>query len=145
MGAKGCKSIAKHNSQDAEHHLGARAQVSGQELREQGFLASDPPPANAGRRLTVSVSALDLRWSGADRLVRAAHDRGVRHLFRPAAVAAQITLAVAGVVALAAAIFSRQPFQLRVSGNSGCNRFRPGKAARAQGSGSAPPTAEPTR
>jgi hypothetical protein len=85
-----------------------------QELREQGFLASDPPPAKAGRRLTVSVSALDVRWSGADRLVRAAHDRGVRHLFRPAAVAAQIMLALAGVVALAAAIFSRQAFQLRV-------------------------------
>ncbi len=38
-----------------------------------------------------------------------------------------------------------QPFRLRVSGNSGCNRFLPGKPARAQGSGEAPPTAEPTR
>jgi hypothetical protein len=38
-----------------------------------------------------------------------------------------------------------QPFLLRVSGNSGCNRFLPGKPAKAAGSGNAPPTAKPTR
>jgi hypothetical protein len=38
-----------------------------------------------------------------------------------------------------------QKFQLRVSGNSGCNRFMPGKPAHAKGSGAAPPTASPTR
>ena len=38
-----------------------------------------------------------------------------------------------------------QPFVLRVSGNSGCNRFTEGKPAHAKGSGSAPPTAKPTR
>ena len=38
-----------------------------------------------------------------------------------------------------------QPFLLRVSANSGCNRFMPGKPAKAEGSGSAPPTAGPTR
>jgi hypothetical protein len=38
-----------------------------------------------------------------------------------------------------------QAFRLRVSGNSGCNRFMPGKAARAAGSSAAPPTAQPTR
>jgi len=38
-----------------------------------------------------------------------------------------------------------QRLQLRVSGNSGCNRFTSGKPARAEGSGSAPPTAEPQR
>jgi hypothetical protein len=38
-----------------------------------------------------------------------------------------------------------QPFLLRVSGISGCNRFAPGKPAHAAGSSSAPPTAEPTR
>jgi hypothetical protein len=38
-----------------------------------------------------------------------------------------------------------QEFRLRVSGNSGCNRFLPGKPARAKGSGLAPPTAAPTR
>ncbi len=32
-----------------------------------------------------------------------------------------------------------QPFLLRVSGNSGCNRFQGGKPARAAGSGEAPP------
>jgi len=38
-----------------------------------------------------------------------------------------------------------QPFLLRVSGNSGCNRFMPGKVAHAKGSSEAPPTAKPTR
>ncbi len=38
-----------------------------------------------------------------------------------------------------------QPFRLRVSGNSGCNRFVPGEVAHAKGSSSAPPVAAPTR
>lgn len=38
-----------------------------------------------------------------------------------------------------------QPYRLRVTGISGCNRFTPGKPAHAKGSGSAPPTAKPTR
>src|ERR1700687_6506600 len=35
--------------------------------------------------------------------------------------------------------------KLRVSGNSGCNRFMGGKPAHAKGSSSQPPTAKPTR
>ena len=38
-----------------------------------------------------------------------------------------------------------QPFRLRVSGNSGCNCFKPGEPARAHGSSDAPPRAQPTR
>jgi hypothetical protein len=38
-----------------------------------------------------------------------------------------------------------QKFKLRVSGNSGCNRFMEGKPARAKGSSGQPPTAKPTR
>jgi heat shock protein HslJ len=38
-----------------------------------------------------------------------------------------------------------QDLKLRVSGNSGCNRFMSGKVARAAGSSAAPPTAAPTR
>jgi hypothetical protein len=38
-----------------------------------------------------------------------------------------------------------QPFRLRVSGESGCNRYTPGEPARAVGSGAAPPTAKPQR
>ena len=38
-----------------------------------------------------------------------------------------------------------QAYRLRVSGNSGCNRFMPGKPAKAAGSSKAPPEAEPTR
>ena len=40
---------------------------------------------------------------------------------------------------------SLQPFLLRVSGNSGCNLFMPGKPATAAGSSKAPPEAAPTR
>lgn len=38
-----------------------------------------------------------------------------------------------------------QPYQLRVSGLSGCDHFMSGKPARARGSSSAPPTAKPVR
>jgi hypothetical protein len=38
-----------------------------------------------------------------------------------------------------------QRFHLRVSGDSGCNRFMAGKVAHAAGSSAAPPTAAPTR
>jgi hypothetical protein len=38
-----------------------------------------------------------------------------------------------------------QKFDLRVSGVSGCNRFMEGKPARAKGSSTAPPHANPTR
>jgi len=38
-----------------------------------------------------------------------------------------------------------QPFQLLVSGNSGCNHFMEGEPARAKGSSAQPPTAEPVR
>lgn len=38
-----------------------------------------------------------------------------------------------------------QAFQLRVSGNSGCNRFLPGESPKAKGSSEAPPRARPTK
>lgn len=38
-----------------------------------------------------------------------------------------------------------QPYSLRVSGNSGCDLFIQGEPARAEGSGTCPPEAEPTR
>lgn len=38
-----------------------------------------------------------------------------------------------------------QPFLLRVSGNSGCNRYMPGAVAQEKGSSDAPPTAKPSR
>jgi hypothetical protein len=38
-----------------------------------------------------------------------------------------------------------QPFRLRVSGNSGCNRYMKGVPAHAKGSAAAPPTAKPVR
>jgi hypothetical protein len=38
-----------------------------------------------------------------------------------------------------------QPFILRVSGNSGCNRYMKGTPARASGSAGTPPTAKPVR
>ena len=38
-----------------------------------------------------------------------------------------------------------QPYRLRVSGDSGCNRYKSGTPARAAGSAAAPPTAKPVR
>ena len=38
-----------------------------------------------------------------------------------------------------------QAFHLRVSGNSGCNRYSPGEPAYAAGSSAAPPTVQPQR
>ena len=38
-----------------------------------------------------------------------------------------------------------QPYLMRVSGNSGCNRFVKGKPARSAGSSDHPPTAAPQR
>ncbi len=38
-----------------------------------------------------------------------------------------------------------QSFVLRVSGNSGCNRYMEGEPARAEGSDAQPPTAKPVR
>lgn len=38
-----------------------------------------------------------------------------------------------------------QPFQLSVTGNSGCNRYMSGKPARGEGSSEKPPTATPAR
>jgi ABC-type amino acid transport substrate-binding protein len=83
------------------------------ELREQGFLASDPPPP-ARRTVQLSGARLDLRWAGAGPLVTAAYSRGARHLFRPAAVTGQVLLALAGLAAVLAAVTSGQHFVLRV-------------------------------
>ena len=85
-----------------------------QELREQGFLASDPPPPPARRTVQFSAARLDVRWTGAGRLVAAACAHGARHLLRPAAVAVQALLALAGLAAVTAAIVSGQHFVLRV-------------------------------
>ena len=84
------------------------------ELREQGFLASDPPPPPRRRAVQFSLARLELRWAGAGRLVAAAYDRGARHLFRPAALAAQVLLAIAGLAAVTAALTGSQHFVLRV-------------------------------
>ena len=83
------------------------------ELQELGFLASDPPPP-ARRGVQLSGARLDLRWTGAGRLVTAAYSRGARHLFRPAAVACQVLLALAGLAAVLATVTSGQHFVLRV-------------------------------
>ena len=38
-----------------------------------------------------------------------------------------------------------QPYQLRVTGNSGCNKYIEGKPAKGKGSSDKPPTARPSR
>jgi putative peptide zinc metalloprotease protein len=84
------------------------------ELHEQGFLGSDPPDQPGRASLNLSLAQLDLRWTGVGRLVRVAHDRGARHLFRPASVAAQIAVALAGLAAVVAALVSGRTLQLRI-------------------------------
>jgi hypothetical protein len=84
------------------------------ELRDEGFLADTPPPSAGRCPLRLSITRLDVSWTGAGRLVRALHQRGARHLFHPAAVAAQCVLAVAGLAAVVAALSARQSFQLRI-------------------------------
>ncbi len=83
------------------------------ELREQGFLASGPPPPPR-RAVQLSGARLDVRWTGAGRLVTAVYRLGARHLFRPIAVAIQILLALAGLAAVIAAVTAPQHFVLRV-------------------------------
>ena len=84
------------------------------QLRDHGFLTDSPPAPPSRRSLRLSLTRLELSWTGAGRLVRFVHERGARHFFHPAAVAAQIVLALAGLAALAAAVFSGEHFQLRV-------------------------------
>lgn len=38
-----------------------------------------------------------------------------------------------------------QPYQIRITGNGGCNRFQQGVPARAEGSSEKPPAAQPQR
>jgi len=38
-----------------------------------------------------------------------------------------------------------QPFQMRISGDGGCNRFMDGEPARARGASDQPPSAAPAR
>jgi hypothetical protein len=84
------------------------------ELHEQGFLRSDPPNRPGRSVLSLSLAQLDLRWTGVGRLVRVAHDRGARHLFRPVSVAVQIVIALAGLAAVVAALVSGRTLQLRI-------------------------------
>jgi hypothetical protein len=83
------------------------------ELREQGFLATCPPPPPR-HAVQLSGARLDVRWTGAGRLVTAVYRLGARHLFRPTAVAIQILLALAGLAAVIAAITAPQHFVLRI-------------------------------
>jgi hypothetical protein len=107
--ARVCSQLNTGQALDSSPATASFAEV----LREQGFLATNPPPP-ARHRLQVSGARLDVRWTGAGRLVTALHDRGARHLFAPAAIAAQVLLALAGAAAVTAALASGQHFVLRV-------------------------------
>ena len=65
--------------------------------------------------MRFSGARLDLRWTGAGRLVTAAYRRGARHLFRPAAVAARSCLPWPAWPPCSPPITSGQHFALRVS------------------------------
>ena len=105
-----CQKLAAGQAPEASPAAAAFAA----ELREQGYLASDPPPPAPRRGVQASAARLELRWAGAGRLVTAAYHHGARHLFHPAALAAQALLAIAGVAAVIAALTSHQHFVLQV-------------------------------
>lgn len=92
-----------------------------QELYAGGFLtdrptALDQPPVRRSwsQRMATFLSTLDVHWSDADRLVRVIYHRGARLAFHPVAVAAQLLLALAGVVALVAGLRSGYAIELQV-------------------------------
>lgn len=83
-------------------------------LRQEGFLDRRPlrvdetlrralePGSRVTRAVRRALRTLSVEWRGADRPVRWLHDRGLRHVYRPAAVAAMAVLSVAGLLAFAA-------------------------------------------
>jgi hypothetical protein len=86
-------------------------------LAAGGFLATVPAPAPAprGGRIARFLRVFDIRWNGADRHIRALHDRGLHHAWRPHVLAAQAFVAIVGVVALIAALRSDRALELRPS------------------------------
>jgi hypothetical protein len=88
-----------------------------EDLRRNGFLAGSDPDhtgrsTGARTRLGHFLRTLDVSWTSADRFVRLLHRAGGRHAFRPAAVAAQFVLALAGVAATVAILAT--PVELSV-------------------------------
>lgn len=92
------------------------------ELESAGFIGpaaldvpADPAALPLWRRVLRFVATLDLPLARADRTVRRLHRAGLRHAFTPAAAAAQVALAVAGLVALVLVSRSPEPVELHVS------------------------------
>ena len=52
------------------------------------------------------MGTLSVGWHGADRFVRAAHDRGLRWLFHPVGVVLQAVVAIAGTIAIVSTLTS---------------------------------------
>ncbi len=92
------------------------------ELEAAGFTGpaahdapADPVRLSPWRRAARFVATLDLPLARADRTVRRLHRAGLRHAFRPTVVAAQLGLAVAGLVALVLGAVSGSSVELHVS------------------------------
>ncbi|MFM7271810.1 MAG: hypothetical protein ACKO2C_09300 [Actinomycetes bacterium] len=80
------------------------------DLEAAGCLGSTAPDGGTGdpdapwhSRLARFVATLDLPIARADRTVRRLHRAGMHRVFRPRAIAAQVALALAGIVAVALA------------------------------------------
>jgi hypothetical protein len=85
------------------------------ELLIAGFLTDSPTTDSDSRsgRLGFTTGTLDLRWTGADRLVRWLYRHGARHAFTPIAVVVQAVVATVGLVAVLRAVLNRQEFHLQ--------------------------------
>lgn len=94
---------------DAALRRGRTDNAIAQELRDGGFLAGSTVTAESGPMPRQPGSGIV--WSGADRFVQRSHDAGLRHLFRPGAITAQILVAVAGAAAMTHLMLGR-PVQL---------------------------------
>lgn len=84
---------------DLDPQSGDRYQATMTDLRDGGFLDSAGPAPHAGRPAPAKPAGAGLVWHGADRFLRAAHEAGLRRAFDRFGIAAQIALAVLGVVA----------------------------------------------
>ena len=94
---------------DAARRSGPTHNVVAQELRDGGFLAGSTVAADSGP--TPRQPGSGIVWSGAHRFVQHSHDAGLRHLFHPASIIAQILVALAGAAATAYLMIGR-PVQL---------------------------------
>lgn len=89
----------------------------GDALAASGFLVDRPAPVAAPKRSCVLrfLRTFDAHWVGADRVIGALHRRVLHRAWHPGWIAVQVVVALAGLVAVVAAVTSGRPLELRPS------------------------------